>query len=215
MELKQSPADYAKQKLIVAAIRLFAEHGVDSVSLRTINRAAGHKNNSALHYHFGSKMGLIAAVDEFIQGHFDSVRDPLLLDLETRSADGAVTIEEVLAALVEPYVTIIEEHDWGYAAVRTIARMEFDGNAQVHELLSRSAGTASKRLARLMQPLLPDLKPREFKRRFNHVVSSTIFGFADYRQLNRSYFGDLSVKRPGELTRFYVRAGVAVLTAPN
>ena len=50
MKANLSPSEYAKYKLILAAIHLFAEHGVDSVSLRMINREAGHKNNSALHY---------------------------------------------------------------------------------------------------------------------------------------------------------------------
>lgn len=48
--------------LILAAERLFAQHGVDGVSLRQINQAAGQKNMSAAHYHFGSKEGLVRAV---------------------------------------------------------------------------------------------------------------------------------------------------------
>lgn len=215
MSVMDSPADSAKRKLIVAAIHLFAEHGVDSVSLRLINRAAGQRNNSALHYHFGSKMGLIEAVDRFIQGHFDVVREPMLRELERRAPLGTITIEDVLLVLVEPYAMIIDEHEWGYAGVRTIARMEFDDNERVHALLSESAGAAAKRLAALARPLLPELKPREFKRRFNHVASTTIYSFAGYRKLSRGYFGNLSVRGPRDLTSFHVRAGVALLTAPG
>ena len=49
-------------RLVVAAERLFAKHGIDGVSLRQIATEAGSSNNSAVHYHFGSKQGLIAAI---------------------------------------------------------------------------------------------------------------------------------------------------------
>jgi len=48
--------------IVVAAERLFAMHGIDGVSLRQISVEAGSSNNSAVHYHFGSKEGLIGAI---------------------------------------------------------------------------------------------------------------------------------------------------------
>jgi len=47
---------------VLAAERLFAIHGIDGVSLRQIAAEAGSANNSAVHYHFGSKEGLIGAI---------------------------------------------------------------------------------------------------------------------------------------------------------
>jgi len=59
-------ADAAKSasglRIVLAAERLFAFHGIDGVSLRQISAEAGSSNNSAVHYHFGSKEGLIAAI---------------------------------------------------------------------------------------------------------------------------------------------------------
>jgi AcrR family transcriptional regulator len=49
-------------RLVLAAERLLALHGIDGVSLRQIAVEAGSANNSAVHYHFGSKGGLIAAI---------------------------------------------------------------------------------------------------------------------------------------------------------
>jgi AcrR family transcriptional regulator len=49
-------------RLVVAAERLFALHGIDGVSLRQISAEAGSANNSAVHYHFGSKQGLVSAI---------------------------------------------------------------------------------------------------------------------------------------------------------
>ena len=53
-----------RDKLVSAAERLFAARGADNVSLREINRAAGQKNVAALHYHFGSRRGLMVAIFE-------------------------------------------------------------------------------------------------------------------------------------------------------
>jgi AcrR family transcriptional regulator len=49
-------------RIVVAAERLFAFHGIDGVALRQISIEAGFSNNSAVHYYFGSKDGLIGAI---------------------------------------------------------------------------------------------------------------------------------------------------------
>nr|WP_035931234.1 TetR/AcrR family transcriptional regulator [Pseudofrankia saprophytica] len=49
-------------QLLLTAERLFAEHGIDGVSLRQITTRAGSGNNSAVHYYFGSKRRLIEAI---------------------------------------------------------------------------------------------------------------------------------------------------------
>ena len=56
--------DDARSALIEAAERLFAERGVEAVSLRDVSAAAGQRNHSAAQYHFGDRAGLIAAVYE-------------------------------------------------------------------------------------------------------------------------------------------------------
>jgi AcrR family transcriptional regulator len=57
-----SASSPSARRLVLAAERLFATHGIDGVSLRQIAVEAGSGNNSAVHYHFGSKHGLIAAI---------------------------------------------------------------------------------------------------------------------------------------------------------
>ena len=54
----------AKEQIILAAERLFAERGPD-VSMREISAAAGSRNHTAVQYHFGSKEQLIRAIFEY------------------------------------------------------------------------------------------------------------------------------------------------------
>jgi AcrR family transcriptional regulator len=51
-----------KEVILLAAERLFAQHGISGVSMRQIGAAAGTSNNSAVQYHFGSKDGLVEAI---------------------------------------------------------------------------------------------------------------------------------------------------------
>ncbi|NDZ80673.1 helix-turn-helix transcriptional regulator [Streptomyces sp. SID10853] len=47
---------------IDAAERLFAERGIDAVSLRTVGAEAGQRNTSAAQDHFGSRQALLDAI---------------------------------------------------------------------------------------------------------------------------------------------------------
>src|SRR4029453_4911592 len=56
--------EVTRQRLLDAAVLLFAERGVRGASLREINEAAGQRNTNALHYHFGDRDGLVRAIAE-------------------------------------------------------------------------------------------------------------------------------------------------------
>src|SRR5690606_42140108 len=57
-------AQSTREAILSTAERLFAEQGIYNVSNRQISEAAGQGNNAAVHYHFGTKHDLIAALVE-------------------------------------------------------------------------------------------------------------------------------------------------------
>ena len=59
-----------RERLVDAAEHVFASLGIEDANLREINRAAGQSNNSALHYHFGSREALLQAV---VRRHRDAI----------------------------------------------------------------------------------------------------------------------------------------------
>jgi AcrR family transcriptional regulator len=71
-------APSTKEQIVLAAERLFAEHGIEGVSLRQIGTEAGNGNNSAVQYHFGTKEKLVHAVFEYRLPRLRERRDLLL-----------------------------------------------------------------------------------------------------------------------------------------
>lgn len=86
-----------RAKIMDAGERLFAEHGIHGAQLRDIVRAAGQANDSAIHYHFGSRTGLLAAICDRHVGEMEPERRRRRL---ARAA--APTLDELVDDLVAP-----------------------------------------------------------------------------------------------------------------
>ena len=92
-------ASDTRRKLLDAAADAFAEHGVHNASLLDITRQAGQRNRGALHYHFGSRDGVLCAV---LEEHVDFLarREGELL---ARAGDGpSGAVAAVVEAIVRP-----------------------------------------------------------------------------------------------------------------
>jgi AcrR family transcriptional regulator len=88
-------SDGTRDKLLRAALHLFARQGLD-VPLRDINELAGQRNASALHYHFGGRPELVRAI---IDRYRLSDDEHAAIEAELRS--GPHDVREVVDGLVE------------------------------------------------------------------------------------------------------------------
>ncbi|MFD0904686.1 TetR/AcrR family transcriptional regulator [Actinomadura sediminis] len=92
-----------RERLLDAAERLYAERGVDAVSLREIVQEAGVRNATAVQYHFGDRAGMVRAVFARHAPEVEARRHALLDACEADGGDdpeGAV--RALAAALVRP-----------------------------------------------------------------------------------------------------------------
>jgi len=87
-----------EQRIVDTAERLFAEQGVDAVSLRAVMAAAG-TNVASVHYHFGSKEALVAAL---VRRRSDVVAGRRAELLDALEAAGTVTARGLAEAFVRP-----------------------------------------------------------------------------------------------------------------
>jgi AcrR family transcriptional regulator len=95
--------------LVRAAEQLFAQQGVDRVSLREIAIAAGQRNVSAATYHFGSKRELIEAL---LERHSRPIQNDWAATL-AQDPEKKLTLEELANLLVRPIVAKIDDPDGG------------------------------------------------------------------------------------------------------
>jgi AcrR family transcriptional regulator len=114
------------ERLLTAAERLIAEQGVDAVSVRAVNAAAG-ANVAAVHYHFGSKEALVDAVLERRMAELTRWRASRLDAIET---DPRPTVRAVVEALVVPIADFgADPRGDGRTYVRFLAALDVAGDA--------------------------------------------------------------------------------------
>ncbi|MER7013820.1 TetR family transcriptional regulator [Saccharopolyspora sp. NPDC000359] len=86
-----------RELILSAAERLFAEHGVVAVSNRQVSEAAGQGNNTAVGYHFGSKVDLIRAILRKHSSPIEQLRAEMVAEVGD-SAD----VRDWVACVVRP-----------------------------------------------------------------------------------------------------------------
>ncbi|WP_174189728.1 TetR/AcrR family transcriptional regulator [Nocardia barduliensis] len=98
------PSAASRTALLDAGERLIAERGVD-VPLRDIAAAAGQRNNSAVHYYFDSRTGLIEAIVERRMNWLEHRRLQLLAAHE--AAGAANDLPTLVAMLAMPILELL------------------------------------------------------------------------------------------------------------
>jgi AcrR family transcriptional regulator len=96
-----------RRQIVDAAEALFAEHGLDNVTLQDITRAAGQNNRYAPQYHFGDRAGLINAV---LDKHSDLISERRKLLLEALAQKKSPTLRELVDAYVLPVAQHVESN---------------------------------------------------------------------------------------------------------
>jgi AcrR family transcriptional regulator len=89
----------AAEQIKSVARRLFAERGVDGVTVREIASAAGQKNHGAVGYYFGSKEALVREIIVDGAAAIDQRRNERLDALEAEG--GPQIVQEVVEVLVQ------------------------------------------------------------------------------------------------------------------
>ena len=156
-----------REKLLDCAESLFGQHGLEGVSLRTINQEAG-LSPAALHYHFGTQQALLEAILERRMPSLMERRSRLLDALS--ETDHTPTTRDVLAAIVMPMAeSMVEDWDKGLRYVRLIHRLQADRNLDPQFVIDRWPGGV-ERLEPLLRQANPELPPALIQFRLNLMI---------------------------------------------
>lgn len=106
--------------LVSAALKLFAEHGIDAVSIRAVNREAG-LGPASVHYHFGTKDALLDAV---LEVHVDTVIERIREGArEIADRREPATARDLVTMLAAPYLDLMDHQTDGVCWVLLVSRI--------------------------------------------------------------------------------------------
>jgi AcrR family transcriptional regulator len=139
-------------RLIATGERLFAERGIEAVSLRDITTAA-RANTAAVHYHFGSKEELVRAILESRAAELAKRREVFLTAIERARKP---SVRQVVEALVLPTVELAadDEHGGRYYIGFLAALLERPETAAI---IDEVYGDQVSRYLEAIERALPDL----------------------------------------------------------
>ena len=134
--------------LLDAAARLFAERGIDNVSLAEIVRTAGQRNMSAVHYHFGNRDEILRAV---LARHVPVIADRRHELLERARARGAADVRSAAEAIVRPVTEFAQRgwREWAYLQIGSELTGAIERTTpEIRDLMKQTAGNAAWKLLR-------------------------------------------------------------------
>lgn len=172
------PKRNAREDILNTAERLFAESGIENVSLRTINAEAGY-SAAALHYHFASREKLLEALLVDRQRPVMSLRTELIEKLD---AGTPLTVKSLAAALVLPFARLIQNDQ-----DRGLLTLKFFFRAYVARRDIPSVRENTRESLEIFDPLLaqvlPELAPETRRIRWLMATELTFQGLANMESI--------------------------------
>lgn len=143
-----------RKKIKVAARRLFAERGVEGVTVRQIVAAAGAKNGGSLNYYFKSKEGLIL---DLINEIFSDLNTAWLEGLSALDKTGGPTCVRDIVNLIVRSPNEVTYSDPSPTAHRFLASVLFTRRKQLSDYLEQMRFSVFRRLLQLIANLRSDI----------------------------------------------------------
>lgn len=208
IEARSGKRGDTRARLMEAAERLFGERGLHAVTLKEINADAGQRNESALHYHFGSKQRLVQAILDARVGAIDKRRAQRIDALV--EAGGTDDLHAILRATFEPLTSLLDTEE-GVRFVRFAAQVLNDPDFDLPTVALRSGFQGISRANALIVSVLADLPPEIAVQRQRLMVEMALTSLAIWTRR-----GDAMTNRPARI--FFVAslfdAMAGALTAP-
>ena len=156
--------DATRMRLILVAERLFAERGLESVTLAEIGEVAEQRNTRVVNYHFGDRRGLLLAILKLRTTQTAERRLELCDKVLATTTAGT---PERLRGLVEAYTVALAEqrHVGNYLGL--VSRLETDYGRW--DGYMAEFNPSWKAFVELLRAELPHLSQRAFAQRLEAV----------------------------------------------
>ncbi|MDE2755904.1 MAG: TetR/AcrR family transcriptional regulator [Acidobacteriota bacterium] len=166
------PSD-TRDQILDTAERLFAEFGIDGVSIRTIT-AEARVNLAAIHYHFGSKEALVREVFVRRIDPLNRERLRLLDDLLERSLPQKPKLEELVRILVGPPLRLWLQAGKGETFTRLCGRIYSESSGQLETMFVDLFQEVVRRFSAAFEQAAPELPKTELMWRMHFVIGAMV-----------------------------------------
>lgn len=164
------------------AEQLFAQHGIEKISLRDLATASGQRNVSAVAYHFGTREGLLSALLARRLAHINQLhmqRLQLLIRLG-KADDPHAVIGEAFRVTSEA----VRDEPWGANFVAVVAQVLFHPELDMWKLVPAELFDGIELAKKLVRPSVPDLSEAAFGYRADLAHQGAYFTLAMWVQKN-------------------------------
>ncbi|NTX28538.1 TetR/AcrR family transcriptional regulator [Burkholderia pyrrocinia] len=166
----------ARERILLAAEDLIAKHGVDGVSVRSINAAAG-VSAGILHYHFG---GLDNVVSALLERHMVPLMSERVQMYTALHSTSQVTVRAVVEILVMPLARKIIDHgEDGARYARFMARLNTDRAPEIAKIFEEAFGKNASHLIGDLQDVLPGISKEVLRLRLSFCAHAMLQSLAE------------------------------------
>jgi AcrR family transcriptional regulator len=183
-----------RERILSAALSVFAEHGFERATLREITKRAG-ANIAAVNYHFRSKSDLFK---EMVQRFFGPVNDARVAAVDTCIAGltpGEASLDRVITAMVEPLVALSRDAERGRPLLRIMLQMRGLPRTDTMMIMATAFDPVHDRMIEALAIALPHFRREELIWRYDLSRGAILHTLADPTQISRR----LPKKTLGEL----------------
>lgn len=162
-----------RERILLAAEQLFAEHGFSGVSLRSIMAQAG-VNTAAAHYHFRSKEGVLQSIFQKHATGMNAERNTLLDAWARKPGTSMAAVQRLVKAFVGPAIRL-RDTPGGQAFDKISALCSVDPNQAVREIVFQTFDAVGKRFSGLLRVACPHLGDAEYYWRLHCLFGSMMY----------------------------------------
>jgi len=181
--LEYDTSEDTASRIIDAAERLFIRDGIDATSLRAVTREAA-VNVAAIHYYFGSRDELLAAVLDRIVTPVNERKIVLLEQALEANKGRPLEVEVLLRIFLLPDLEAVERlRDRGVEIAHLLARAHVAPSPTLKRSIEEQFNETTSRFIAELYRTLPSIDRAEIDFRFRCITGVTVklFGAATPR----------------------------------
>lgn len=174
-----------KQKIIDAALVLFAENGIDGVPVRAITRKAG-VNVSAIHYHFGGMDAVAEAVFDELSARINGRRLENLTEIlaSAKSESRKPRVADIVAVFATPYLGP-QGNTEGQLLAQLILKHRISPSPMTEKVIWKHFDPMAKQFVEALHKAVPEVPLGQMYWRYMLMVSTVVLSISDKGNANR------------------------------